>query len=138
MLIDEMIKLFVLPTAFTITVQPQLPIFMTERVPLELVLRNLISNAIKHHHRADGQVQIIGQDQGNVIEFAVIDDGPGIDPQFHERIFQMFQTLKPRDQVEGSGIGLAVVKKVIESRGGKIRVESVAGQGTIFRFTWPK
>jgi signal transduction histidine kinase len=68
----------------------------------------------------------------------VSDDGPGIAPEFHERIFEIFQTLQPRDQVEGSGIGLAIVKKSVESSGGTIQVESAPGEGTTFRFTWPK
>jgi signal transduction histidine kinase len=69
--------------------------------------------------------------------FAVADDGPGIDPRFHARIFDMFQTLKPRDQVEGSGMGLAMVRKYVELMGGTIVVESAEGQGSTFRFTWP-
>ncbi|MEZ4615946.1 MAG: ATP-binding protein [Caldilineaceae bacterium] len=69
----------------------------------------------------------------------VEDDGPGIDSAFHERIFQIFQTLQPRDEVEGSGMGLAVVKKAVESMGGIIRVESIwEGAGATFRFTWPQ
>jgi signal transduction histidine kinase len=67
----------------------------------------------------------------------VEDDGPGIDPQHHERIFQIFQSLKPRDQVEGSGMGLAVVKKTVENQGGSIMVRSDGQQGSTFRFTWP-
>ena len=137
-LVDEVIKLFALPEGFAITAQPAMPVAVTERVPLELILRNLLSNAIKHHNRRDGHVQVTARDLGKTIEFAVSDDGPGIDPQFHERIFQMFQTLQPRDKVEGSGIGLAVVKKVLESRGGKINVESAEGQGATFKFIWPK
>lgn len=73
-----------------------------------------------------------------MIELAVTDDGPGIAPQFHSRIFDLFQTLKPRDQVEGSGMGLAIVKKIVESHGGQIAVESTPGEGATFRFTWPK
>jgi signal transduction histidine kinase len=72
------------------------------------------------------------------VEFSVRDDGPGIDPQHHQRIFEIFQTLQPRDQVEGSGIGLAIVKKSVESRGGSVWVESTRGAGTTFHFTWPK
>ncbi len=72
------------------------------------------------------------------MEFSVADDGPGIAPGFHERIFELFQTLKPRDQVEGSGMGLAIVKKTVESMGGSISVDSAAGAGAVFRFTWPK
>ena len=69
---------------------------------------------------------------------SVSDDGPGIALEFHERIFQVFQTLKPRDEVEGSGMGLAIVKKIIEGRNGRITVTSAPGQGASFRFTWPK
>lgn len=71
-------------------------------------------------------------------EFAVADDGPGIASQYHERIFVIFQTLYPRDTKENTGVGLAVVKKIVETVGGKIHVESEEGQGAIFYFTWPK
>ena len=107
-------------------------------VPLEMVLRNLVDNAIKHHNRADGQVYITVHQPGDMIEFAVADDGPGIDPIFHERIFQMFQSLQSRDLVEGSGMGLAVVKKTVEGQGGNLRVASNKDQGATFYFTWPK
>jgi signal transduction histidine kinase len=75
---------------------------------------------------------------GDWVEFTVLDNGPGIAPEHHERIFQIFQSLKSRDKVEGSGMGLAVVKKTIESHGGRIEVDSALGQGATFRFTWPK
>jgi signal transduction histidine kinase len=70
-------------------------------------------------------------------EFAITDNGPGIDPKFHQRIFEVFQTLQPRDLVEGSGIGLALVKKLVESRGGTVTVVSNPGEGSTFAFTWP-
>jgi signal transduction histidine kinase len=107
-------------------------------VPLEVIFRNLLDNAIKHHHRpAEGHVYISAQTQASWVAFTVTDDGPGIAPQFHERIFQVFQTLKPREEVEGSGMGLAVVKKMIENRAGQIWLESSEGQGATFHFTWP-
>ena len=65
------------------------------------------------------------------------DNGAGIDPRFHTRIFEIFKTLKPRDEVEGSGVGLAVVKKLVETRGGAIQVISAANEGASFRFIWP-
>jgi signal transduction histidine kinase len=68
----------------------------------------------------------------------VSDNGPGIAPQYHDRIFGIFQTLEARDKVEGTGIGLSVVKKLVESRGGRVWLESEAGQGATFRFTWPR
>jgi signal transduction histidine kinase len=78
------------------------------------------------------------EDGGPYYAFAVKDDGPGIPAQFHEQIFKMFQTLRPRDQVEGSGMGLAMVRKNVEVFGGVVHLESTEGQGSIFRFTWPK
>ena len=134
------VQLFlVLPAGFAIETQPAMPKLYTERVPLETVLRNLVANAIKHHHRPhEGVVRISTEDQGDWVAFSVTDNGPGIAPEHHERIFQLFQSLKPRDEVEGSGMGLAIVKKTIESQGGQIAVESDIGQGATFRFTWPK
>ncbi len=83
-------------------------------------------------------MRISAEDKGDWVEFTVADNGPGIDPQHHERIFQVFQTLKPRDQVEGSGIGLAVVKKTVENQGGEVAIISHPGRGATFCFTWPK
>ncbi|MEZ4869201.1 MAG: PAS domain S-box protein [Caldilineaceae bacterium] len=137
-LVVSLLDLLHLPPGFTITIVDPMPTFPTWRVPLEVVLRNLMGNAIKHHDRADGHITISAHVQGDFVEFAVQDDGPGIDPAFHERIFQIFQTLQPRDELEGSGMGLAVVKKTVESMGGAIRVESAEGEGATFRFTWPK
>ncbi len=138
LLVANILKLLAPPENFTITMQARMPALTTARVPLELVLRNLINNAIKHHNRSDGRIQIAARDLGAIIEFSITDDGPGIPEQFYGRIFQMFQTLKPRDQVEGSGIGLAIVKKTVENRGGAIWVEAAADHGAVFRFTWLK
>jgi len=137
-LVTNLIELLQPEPPFRITIASAMPTFTTRRVPLELVLRNLINNAIKHHHRADGHVHVTAREVGEWVEFTVQDDGPGIDPAFHERIFQIFQTLQPRDEVEGSGMGLAVVKKTVEAMGGKIWVESAEGEGATFGFTWPK
>ncbi|MCB0085279.1 MAG: ATP-binding protein, partial [Caldilineaceae bacterium] len=121
-----------------IIIDEEMPTFRAERIPLELTLRNLIGNAVKHHHRAEGKIKVTAKDQGEFIEFTISDDGPGIAQEYHDRIFGMFQTLRSRDEVEGSGLGLAIVKKTIESRGGIIAVESQLGKGATFRFTWPK
>ena len=102
------------------------------------MLRNLIGNAIKHHDRAVGHIEISAVEHGDHVEFVVSDDGPGIPPEYHEEIFRMFSTLKPRDVVEGSGMGLAMVRKILENRGGTIHVESAEGRGATFRFTWPR
>lgn len=126
------------PPEFRLILDNSLPTMTTQRVPLETVLRNLMGNAIKHHDRPDGCIEVSAKDIGDWVEFSVGDDGPGIAPGFHERIFELFQTLKPRDQVEGSGMGLAIVKKTVESMGGTTSVDSAVGEGAVFRFTWPK
>jgi signal transduction histidine kinase len=115
-----------------------MPTLTTSRTPLELIFKNLIENAIKHHYRADGWIQVSARELDDVIEFSVRDDGPGIEAMFHERIFQVFQTLKSRDEVEGTGVGLAIVKKAVENQGGRLTFISAEGEGTTFQFTWPK
>jgi signal transduction histidine kinase len=126
-------------TGFTVTYRGEIHMIHTSKAPLEQVLRNLIGNGLKHHDGDVGAVVVSARDLGNMIEFRVEDDGTGIPPRFHERIFQMFQTLKSRDELEGSGMGLAVVKKSVESHGGTIRVESTPPRrGTTFVFTWEK
>lgn len=138
-LIKDIVALLAPPAGFTVTLAEDLPTLLTPRVPLEVVFRNLIGNAFKHHPQpATGIVRISAQEQHPFVEFCVSDNGPGIDPRFHERIFGVFQTLQPRDRVEGSGMGLALVKKSVEHRGGQVRVESTPGQGATFWFTWPK
>jgi signal transduction histidine kinase len=106
-------------------------------MPLQQIFINLVGNAVKHHHRKEGRIEISVEPGGTIHAFSVTDDGPGIAPQFHERIFNMFQTLKPRDQVEGSGMGLAMVRKYVEVFGGTVWLESAEGKGSTFRFTWP-
>jgi PAS domain S-box-containing protein len=137
-LVASIVELLAPPPTFTVTVAPDMPTLRASKAPLGQIFRNLIGNAIKHHHRLDGRVEVTAHDHRRMWEFVVADDGPGIPAAYHGRIFQMFQTLKPRDEVEGSGIGLAVVRKIITSRGGTITVESAEGQGARFRFTWPK
>ena len=114
-----------------------MPAIRTHRVPLRAVLENLIANGVKHHDRAEGRISVSMRLEDGVAEFRVNDDGPGIAPRFHERIFVIFQTLASRDDVESSGIGLAIVKKRVENHGGRIWVESTPpARGTTFAFTW--
>lgn len=115
-----------------------LPTFNTLSTPFELVIRNLFSNAIKHHDKEDGVIEVSSRTlDDHYLEFSVCDDGPGIPEKFHSRIFGMFQTLKPRDELEGSGMGLALIKKIVESYGGTVTLKSV-GRGSCFSFSWPK
>jgi PAS domain S-box-containing protein len=138
-LVAEIIEYLAPPPAFVVECRGFMPILRAAKTPLEHVFQNLISNALKHHDRDRGTVVLSARDLGTLVEFTVRDDGPGIDPAFHERIFGMFQTLKPRDEVEGSGVGLAIVKKAVEKNGGSIKVESAPPRrGTAFVFTWRK
>jgi signal transduction histidine kinase len=115
------------------------PVIRTERTPLQQVFMNLIGNAIKHANGEQPVIDVRMRDEGeDFCEFSVADNGPGIAPEYHDRIFQIFQTLRARDEVEGTGIGLSVVKRTIENQGGQVWVESDVGQGATFSFLWPR
>jgi PAS domain S-box-containing protein len=137
-LLEEVIDSLDPPAAFTITIQPNMPTLTTRSLLLRQVFANLIGNAIKHHDRPDGNIQISVNDKGWFYEFAVSDDGAGISPEHHDRVFSIFQTLVARDVKESTGIGLSIVKKIVETEGGRIKLESDVGQGATFRFTWLK
>ena len=137
-LLNEIIDLLAPPPGFTIEVARDMPIITTEPIRLQQVFQNLISNALKHHAKTTGRIEITARESKRFWEFAVADDGPGISPKYHARIFELFQTLEARDKTENTGLGLALVKKIVEGQGGAIQVESEEGQGTTFRFTWPK
>ena len=126
------------PPGFEITIEDPLPILKTEALLLEQVFSNLIGNAIKYHPDLKGKITISAAEKGDCYQFGVADDGMGIDPQYHERIFKIFQTLQARDTFESTGIGLSIVKKIVEGQGGKIWVDSQLGEGATFHFTWKK
>jgi PAS domain S-box-containing protein len=136
-LLAEIIDLLDFPANFEIDIR-EMPVLVTEELPLQQVFSNLIGNAIKHGDRTEGIITISAIELGEFYEFAVADNGRGIDPRYHDKIFTIFQTLEARDDRESTGIGLAIVKKAVENQGGEITVESQLGQGTTFRFTWRK
>ena len=128
-----------LPASAEVVLAPDLPTFRTYRVPLETVFRNLIGNAIKHHDSPEMRIAVSWEEQDDHIVFTVTDNGPGIPKDYHERIFGLFQTLKPRDDMEASGMGLAVVRRLVEAVGGRIWVNSVPEERwTCFSFSWPR
>ena len=137
-LVKEVIDSLSPPLEFSIFVAADLPTIKTEVVLLQQVFANLIDNAIKYHPQKSGKITISVQDRDDFYEFAVSDDGQGIDPRYHERIFTIFQTLQARDIFESTGIGLSIVKKIVEDRSGMVRVESKLGEGSTFFFTWRK
>jgi PAS domain S-box-containing protein len=137
-LLTESIELLSPTPPASILVETPMPLVRSERVPLQQVFLNLMSNGLKHAMRKDACVRVRCSEVGDAWEFSIADNGPGISPEYHERIWGIFQTLRARDEVEGTGIGLSVVKKIVEARGGSVRVESALGQGATFVFTWPK
>jgi signal transduction histidine kinase len=125
-------------SAIELIVQPNLPVLYTERIPLLQIFTNLISNAYKYHDKPNGTVRVYHQTAAQYFEFFVSDDGPGIDKNHFQKIFQIFQTLHERDSHENTGVGLAIVKKILDDRNLKINVVSAPRQGTTFSFLWPK
>jgi len=129
----------VVPPDFALELAPGLPTFQTDRLSLQQVFTNLFSNAVKYHGAGSpGHLRLSCRDAGRHYEFRVQDNGPGIAPEHHERIFRLFQTLRDRHTAESTGIGLSIVKRLIDDRKGSIHVESALGQGATFVFTWPK
>ncbi|AZV77846.1 hypothetical protein EBB79_08030 [Parasedimentitalea marina] len=127
------------PEGFSINIGDKMPNFATSKPALQTVLNNLISNAVKHHDRDAGTISVSSEDLGAEFKFQVTDDGPGIDPSHHKRIFEAFQTLSPRSKVDTSGIGLALVARTVAAAGGVINVHSEVGKrGTTMSFTWAK
>ena len=137
-LLTEVIDSVAPPATFTIDFPAELPTLSTKRLLLFQVLVNLIGNGIKHHHSEAGKIQIAIAEQEDFYEFAVSDNGSGIAPEHQERMFKIFQAVNPQKRPDSTGIGLAIVKKIIEAEGGTIRLESEIGKGTTFYFTWPK
>ncbi len=138
-LVEDLATLLAPPEGFTIAADASLPTLTAPRAPLTQIFQNLIGNAIKHHDRpGKGHVFVDAETRPDGVEFRVSDDGAGIPEKFHDRVFGMFQTLRPRDEVEGSGMGLAVVKKLVERRGGRIWLTGGRDdRGLSVHFLWP-
>lgn len=125
------------PRTFELQID-QLPEIHTERLKLEQIFANLISNAVKYTPSTHGSISITCKEFPAHYEFSVKDNGVGIDPAYHEKIFEIFQTLREKNSKESTGIGLAIIKKIIDEHQEQIRIESVLGSGSAFIFTWKK
>ncbi len=136
-LVREVAEL-VVPATFELALATPLPTLHTNRLGLQQVFTNLLSNAVKHHPHGTGHLAVSARELARSYEFRVQDDGAGIAPEYHQKIFQLFQTLRERHSAESTGIGLSIVRKIVEEQKGTIRVESAAGKGAVFIFTWPK
>jgi signal transduction histidine kinase len=119
-------------------IQKGLPEITVDPVQIGQVFQNLIGNAVKFMDKPEGVIEVGCRDLDSIWEFYVKDNGPGIEERHFERIFQIFQSLKAREGFESTGLGLTIVKKIIETSGGRVGVESEAGNGSTFRFTVPK
>lgn len=136
LLVQEILENYPLKKAFTITIDPALPVLHTHRLPLFQVFSNLIGNAIKYNNKEKGELKIWHKKHPKHYEFFIEDNGPGINRNYHEKIFAIFQTLQERDSFESTGVGLAIVKKILDARTEEIWLVSEPGQGTTFSFTW--
>ncbi|MGA2322662.1 MAG: ATP-binding protein [Sedimentisphaerales bacterium] len=137
-LLPEIIDMLAPPANIKITVETELPTVKCEETRITQVFQNLLSNAIKYMDKPEGLIKVSCAEDGEFWKFSIADNGPGIEKKHWERIFKIFQTLAPRDEFESTGIGLTVVKKIVELYNGKIWLESEVGKGTTFLFTFPK
>lgn len=142
--VTDIFALLEKPEAFHCYLETDLTLLTVNQTAFEQVIRNLVENSIKHRQADDGYVRVTILEREDDYRMVVEDNGPGISEAFKSTVFDMFQTLRPRDEVEGSGMGLAIAKKVVEGFGGAIVLvtneELVSEQGVNCRFivTWPK
>ena len=137
-LIPQIIENLAPPENIKIEIKNNLPAIFAEKSGIFRIFQNLLSNAVKYIDKPTGQIEVVSFEQQDYWKFAVTDNGPGIEPKNFEKIFQIFQTLTPKDQNESTGVGLTIVKKIIETYGGRIWVEAPPGDGSTFWFTLPK
>ncbi|SFN69597.1 PAS domain S-box-containing protein [Nitrosospira briensis] len=137
-MVQDVIDLLDPPPNVTITVENALPTVVIEPTRIQQIFQNLLSNAIKYMDKPLSEIRIACSAQGEQWKFSVTDNGPGIESRHFEKIFQLFQTLAPRDRIESTGVGLALVKKIVEMYGGHIWIESAVGEGSTFFFTLPQ
>jgi two-component system, LuxR family, sensor kinase FixL len=137
-LIPEIVMVLDVPAGLTITVQEDLPVIDCDRTRITQVFQNLLSNAIKFMDKPAGHIEVGWDGTDTLWTFHVADNGPGIEEKYHEKIFQLFQTLSPRDEFESTGVGLTLVKRIVEMYGGRVWIESRCGEGSTFYFTWPR
>ena len=137
-LVEETIEFIGKPENVTLNASSDLPVIVSDKIRLSQVFGNLIENGIKYNDKIEKIIDVSSEETVDGWLFSVKDNGPGIEKQYHERIFVIFQTLNRRDAIESRGVGLAIVKKIIEDQGGKIWVNSEPGNGAEFKFSWPR
>lgn len=136
--VQDVINLIAPPPNVGIIVESPLPILVMEPTRIQQIFQNLLSNSIKYADKPRCEIRITSSDEDDHWKFGISDNGPGIEARHFDRIFQLFQTLAPRDRIESTGVGLALVKKIVEMYGGHVWVESTPGEGSTFFFTLSK
>ena len=134
-IVAETIDLLDPPNNFEVKVDENLPTVSYDRVRLQQVFQNLLSNAIKFLDKPKGLLEVIFKEDDSFYYFSIKDNGPGIEEAYFQKIFQIFQTLRSKDDYESTGIGLSIVKRIVELNGGSISVSSEVGVGSTFSFT---
>jgi len=137
-LVENAVQMIGPPPTVSVTVLGRLPSIRCDRTRMQQVFQNLIGNAVKFIDKPVGVITVSCRDAGRMWEFAVADNGPGIDPRYHRQVFQIFQTLRDGDDKDSTGIGLTLVKRIVEIHGGTVWVESEPGEGSTFFFTVPR
>jgi PAS domain S-box-containing protein len=137
-LLREIVDSIAPPENIKISISKRLPVLVFDKTAMVQIFQNLLDNAIKYMDKPQGRIRVDCARQDQFWKFSVADNGCGIDEKYFDKIFQMFQTLVSRDEIESTGIGLSVVKKTVETSGGRIWVESQPGKGTTFCFTLPQ
>lgn len=138
-LLHQLQSTLALPSQFKIELHLQDLSMTTCKSHLCKVIKELLKNAVKHHDRDRGQIDIWVELSGEKVLFTIKDDGPGIAPEYHQRVFRLFETVEPRDAHKNMGIGLTMAKKLVERVSGKIWLETPpSGRGLSVRFTWPQ
>lgn len=137
-IIEEIQQAHPAPEGFEVELHHPLITLTTCKVHLKKVLEELLDNAVRHHDKPTGRIDIFAHSVENMVEFMIQDDGPGIPSAYHTRVFRLFETLEPRDVTENTGIGLAIAKKLVERVGGRIWIQTNGERGTTIHFSWPQ
>ena len=137
-LLREVVDLIAPPGHIRVEIQKNLPRVRAERTRMHQLFQNLIDNAVKFMDKPQGKIEIGCQAAGPMRRFYVADNGPGIEAKYFDKIFQLFLTLESKGRTGGTGVGLALARRIVETYGGRMWVESKLGGGVAFFFTLPK
>ncbi len=136
-LVEDVVDALHPPENIRVTIENPLPTVEAEPTRMQQLFQNLIANAITYLDKPEGDIRVGCTAAGGMWKLHITDNGPGIDPTQYDKVFQLFQTLQPRDRVESTGVGLAIVKKIVDLFGGRVWVESTPDTGSTFFFTLP-